>query len=66
MAVMVVAVCMRRSMSMCVSMSGIVRVRMVVRMGMGLGSVIQDANIRQGSDGAITERTRPGGGREEE
>jgi len=64
MAVMMVAVCMRRSMS--VSMSGIVRMRMVVRMGMRLGSVIQDANIRQGSDGAIAERTRPSGGREEE
>jgi len=38
MAVMVVTVCMRRSMS--VSMSGIVRMRMVVRMGMRLGSVI--------------------------
>jgi len=64
MAVVMVAVCMCRSMG--VSMAGIVRVRVVVRMGMRVGSVIQDANIRQSSDGAIAEGTRPGGGSEEE
>ena len=61
-AVVVIAMCMRRSVS--VRMASVMSVCMDVRMGVRVLGVIENTKIRQGSKCGIAKGARPGAGRE--